>query len=473
MPTLPLIQHVYDYLLCRPPIAAVYLATAVSHSFLTLCHETDRVKIVLSRKEEVLHLEEEGEEGMIHSLLSSFPNIADDVLDDEGVAEILTSSAEDAINGLNHPFFKEELLQTATPDGHVDRDLGPILDHVKTESEQHEQPANNQEQSLDPEEGAAKNLPPLYEEAINSTFFKEERHQTSAPDEHVDRDFDPTEQHERPANNQEQGLDSDKVSQRDHNEDELRTARSSPKISEISPEHGEAGSATDEHILDKVEDPEMPVGDPISSISSLTAVKLEDDDEILPDCSVCPKMTKLFLTDLLKHADTLYNTFPPSHPDLSLSSIMGPQSVIFTWSESFSSLPSDNTAEAMVSRPELVVYPFVEPQKKSKESSESEEKTSKKTSRKRHKLRKSPFSHMERKTMVAGTVIVLGVAMAIYGVKASRSGDRSVYGLFHNFAEGHNGHASAKDWRRLGGWVGGAVAGVTTKIMNGLSSTGP
>jgi hypothetical protein len=29
MPTLPLIQHVFDFLLCRPPIAAVYLAAAV------------------------------------------------------------------------------------------------------------------------------------------------------------------------------------------------------------------------------------------------------------------------------------------------------------------------------------------------------------------------------------------------------------------------------------------------------------
>lgn len=30
MPTLPLIQHVFDYLLCRAPIAIVYLAAAVS-----------------------------------------------------------------------------------------------------------------------------------------------------------------------------------------------------------------------------------------------------------------------------------------------------------------------------------------------------------------------------------------------------------------------------------------------------------
>ena len=399
---------------------------------------------------------------MIHSLLSSFPNIADDALDEEeGVAN------EDAVNDLdNTSFFKDELLQTTSPDGHVDRDFDPILDHVKTESEQPERPAHNEEQELDLEKDVAGNSPPLDEGAINNSLIKEELLQTAAvPDGHVHRDVDPIEQDERPANNQEQGLDSDKVLQHHHDEDEVRTAISSPKISEISPEHGKAGSTTDEHILDKVEDPEMPAGDPNSIIPNLISVKLEDDDEILPECSVCPKLTKLFLTDLLKHADTLYNTFPPSHPGLSLSSIMGPQSVIFTWSESSSSLPSDNTAEAMVSRPELVVYPFIETQMESKESSESDEKTSKKTGRKRHKLRKSPFSHMERKTMVAGTVIVLGVAMAIYGVKASRTGDRSVYS--------HNGHTSAKDWRRLGGWVGGAVAGVTTKIVNGLSSTSP
>src|SRR3984957_2973365 len=33
MPTLPLVQHVFDYLLCRPPIYIVYLATVVRLSF--------------------------------------------------------------------------------------------------------------------------------------------------------------------------------------------------------------------------------------------------------------------------------------------------------------------------------------------------------------------------------------------------------------------------------------------------------
>lgn len=99
-----------------------------------------------------------------------------------------------------------------------------------------------------------------------------------------------------------------------------------------------------------------------------------------------------------------------------------------------------------------------------KESSEVEEKTSKRARRKYNKLRKSPFNHMEKKTMVAGTIIVLGVAMAIYGVQSSRIGDRSV---LHGFAEGH---VHTRDWKRFSGWVGGTFVGMSTRIMNGLSS---
>ena len=35
MPTLPLIQHVFDYLLCRHPIIVVYLAAAVCSKLVT------------------------------------------------------------------------------------------------------------------------------------------------------------------------------------------------------------------------------------------------------------------------------------------------------------------------------------------------------------------------------------------------------------------------------------------------------
>ena len=36
-PTLPLVQHIFDYLLVRPPLAIVYLVAAVSTSLLSQC----------------------------------------------------------------------------------------------------------------------------------------------------------------------------------------------------------------------------------------------------------------------------------------------------------------------------------------------------------------------------------------------------------------------------------------------------
>ena len=140
---------------------------------------------------------------------------------------------------------------------------------------------------------------------------------------------------------------------------------------------------------------------------------------------------------------------------------MGPQSVLFTWSENSAELPSDTTAEAMVSRPELVVYPFipeemledgVEGSSDSENWSEDEKRgpagraRSRKVREKggmRNKGRKTRrrskivnklqelfrvldgsaagrgMTQVDGRTMVAGAVLVLGVAMAIYGVKSS------------------------------------------------------
>ncbi|KAH9172749.1 rab-GTPase-TBC domain-containing protein [Lactarius sanguifluus] len=60
-PTLSLIQHIFDYLLVRPPLAIVYLVAAIT----------------LSRKDLVLKLGEGGDEGMIHSVLTGLPEFAD------------------------------------------------------------------------------------------------------------------------------------------------------------------------------------------------------------------------------------------------------------------------------------------------------------------------------------------------------------------------------------------------------------
>ncbi|KZO94132.1 hypothetical protein CALVIDRAFT_528916 [Calocera viscosa TUFC12733] len=62
VPTLPLIQHIWDFLLAWEPVMTVYLAAA----------------LILERKEEVLRrVEEEGDEGAMYVLLSGLPPLID------------------------------------------------------------------------------------------------------------------------------------------------------------------------------------------------------------------------------------------------------------------------------------------------------------------------------------------------------------------------------------------------------------
>lgn len=191
----------------------------------------------------------------------------------------------------------------------------------------------------------------------------------------------------------------------------------------------------------------------------------------------------LSLSSLLAHASHLQTLFPPSHPSLHLSEIMGPQSVVHTWSENFSDWPSDDEAEKMVSRIDLVVYssgPDAESDDDSEDQSEIDEETcqeirrgkgesqARTQKRKRNKLTKSklwnwhhrrqfpekPDHHrykhnlgagiatfasrllghrvekkVEKRTILAGAVVVLGVAVAMYGVKSGRSGSAAGSGL--------------------------------------------
>ncbi|GJJ15099.1 hypothetical protein Clacol_009374 [Clathrus columnatus] len=69
MPTLPLIQHVFDWLLCREPAASIWLETV----------------IIISKKDEILKLAQEGDDamGLIHAALTTLPPLSDEVCDTE------------------------------------------------------------------------------------------------------------------------------------------------------------------------------------------------------------------------------------------------------------------------------------------------------------------------------------------------------------------------------------------------------
>ena len=168
------------------------------------------------------------------------------------------------------------------------------------------------------------------------------------------------------------------------------------------------------------------------------------------------------LPTILAHSDLLFAQYPPDHSQLRLSSIMGPQSVVFTWSENFSDLPSDTTAEAMVGRPELVSYPIgpeemegSEDEGEDDEGSDSDSEYNDKKPGKTHRKRKGgkegviggpqkrtrrktikkrvqkllkrfstttgasqQITHVDGRTVVTGAVMMLAVAIAVYNIKA-------------------------------------------------------
>jgi hypothetical protein len=166
--------------------------------------------------------------------------------------------------------------------------------------------------------------------------------------------------------------------------------------------------------------------------------------------------TRISLPALLTHADALHALYPPTHPGLGIREIMGPGSVVFTWSEvdyggkedgggeGEGGLLGDDEAAEMVSHPELVVYPYIEPHHPSPSSPFSSEK---------HNPQTKPKRYETRTAVIIGAVIVLGVSVgvaAFYGARGSRGG----------------GGGGGWSWRKVGGKLIGA--GESLRVVDGL-----
>ena len=191
-----------------------------------------------------------------------------------------------------------------------------------------------------------------------------------------------------------------------------------------------------------------------------------------PPRNARPRRPRLSLTALLTQADALMQEYPPTHPRVALHSIMGPQSVVHTWAENARDLPPDDDAERMVARPELVVLPPPLPsplasddegwdadgEKEERERGtgrKGKEKGRRKTLRKPRRL---ADAIVQRKTIVAGAVLILGVAVAVYGLNGGLPG---AGGGGH----GHGGHRAA--WRKVGKMLGGLV-GIGERVLDGI-----
>ena len=396
VPTLPLIQHIFDYLLCRHPIAVVYLVTAVrsyhckhspGHWYSSLCI----YQILLSRRDEVSQLVEEGDEGMIHSVLSSLPELYEE--DDHAVP-------------------------------------------VEGEDAEHE------------------SIMPSLSEA--SRFENAHDHDNDATNADMSQ--------ERPV-----GLSDDSTA-----------AASISALSDTSSSLGDDDSTTvadtddDDVLSSKVADSlvttsalDRPFDDPSHDVSSedpaedLSEKRASSRASTVTQSEDVPPRPRVSLTSLLMQADDLYTRFPPSHPSIALSSVMGPQSVMLTWSEDPAELPSDDDAELMVTKPELVVLPYIEPD--DEVASDDEDVHGRHRGRRRGP-RKPKHLVLQRKTMVAGAVLVLGVAVAVYGMQNGSSA-----GLFRGFADSQQHRNSVgRGWKRMSSFVGGLVLGVGERIFEPL-----
>lgn len=177
-----------------------------------------------------------------------------------------------------------------------------------------------------------------------------------------------------------------------------------------------------------------------------------------------PHRPRISLSSVLKQADELFEQYPPTDPSINILTIMGPQSVMLTWSEHFDDLPSDDEAELMVLKPELVVLP--PPEEPPSDHGSDEESTSRKgkeksdTShsrrrRKLHKARPLGVIMVQRKAMVASAVVVLGVAMAVYGTGGFRG-------------DGGGGYRAHREWRALSRFVGALLFGAGEKLLDSV-----
>ena len=334
-------------------------------------------------------LREEGEEGMIHSLLSSLPDLYDDYESDEPASPIEASV---------------EVAGEASTKSAQEKDL--VIE------------------TLD-----AASSPECNDDGPNDVLFSEIESVTD-----ISSHSDDTTLMDESSNIGDAETDFPSTLEDDPTLVSGPTEKTSHHLQEPSTET--VGSF---HTVPEVADPEEPA---------------QVDEKAPEPVAEGTRRPRIHISTLLERADELFNRH---HLSIDLPSIMGPQSVMRTWTENPALLPTDDEAEIIVTRPHQVVLP--PPPEDDEEQAEKIEEDSVQHKRKRvrRRLRKpTRIASMvvERKAVVASAVLVLGVAMAVYGFQVA--------------PEPHHSHAAARELRRFSKYFGGIVIGAGTRLWEGV-----
>jgi TBC1 domain family member 20 len=381
------------------------------------------LQIIISRKAEVRRLEEQGEDGMVHSFLSGLPDLCD---------------------------VEDEVVDTKEGDaGDIKVELDGEMVHVKAEADDEtveaEVPQRPEKVPLEEWHGLTSNVP------VDGSIPSPAPETASKSETELSLEYGESELSTF-SSMQENGFDL--VSSPPSSFDGLQEQDGllKPTLETTTP-------GTHAHTPMSTLSP-SPSTSPPRSPSPTPSISSSISSDSVSSSNFLPKRLKIPLSTLLSQADALYLSYPPTHPSLALSEIMGPQSVVFTWSESEylgrggddRELDEDDEAESMVLQPELVVHPYIEPSSPLSSSDEGDEK-SKRRRHRRKKLQKPKSRLFETRTMVVSAVVVLGVSMAVYGIRAHG----------HAHAHGHGGLGIRGSWRK----IGGVLLGASERIVDG------
>ena len=379
---------------------------------------------------------------MLHSLLSSLPELSDGnepKQPNEEQSEPLTKNQElfidEKIAVVDYNEVPSEDFSSKVLENDVEPDFGeltvsePSLDHPNPEESGSDQSLHGIQVSL-PESNVLSDIDGFPQKKEESLYPKEKLEASLTNDVKTDSEEEKDETQSNAHTLLSSSIPSDLSS---------ADLDSSKPVSPIP----SSRSASPFHIDDHGDDHDDHDNDNGSPINSNLGESPRDDIRPSP---VSPRRRRnssitISLPSLLARADELLSQFPPNHPELHLEDILGPQSVVFTWSENSHDLASDSEAEAMVIRPDLVVRPFTEPDNNgedgdndvSDESSGRLGDDEKKTRKRRKRFRRSKKLNayylgnvqFDKKTVLAGAAVALGVAVAVHHLSSKEGGSSS------------------------------------------------
>ena len=362
-------------------------------------------QMILARKEEVTWLEAVGEEGMLHSILSSLPNLYEEGQEGDPSLPIpeAEGKTEDAV---------------ATVDNKNETGDFPNGDIAPGYTVKAEELTENASSAI-----------PLPSDVNEETAYRALPSESLPIEQESSGDIGVA----RPLSAPSSGTSMIESDNR---------VLDGVLLGDKSPTLTENGTTLVDESITKAE-PEGMKLTPTSASTPPSEPEPEGSDP-WPDTPGQPSKARMSLSSLLHQADDLLVRFPPTHPKLDLDKIMGHGSTIFTWSESASSIPSDDELEQYVGKPHLVVLPYVDPVEEAMTKEKETRELEMRKVERRAKLRESIFSraNVPRRAALAGAVLALGIAVAVYGTRAP--GD---------VGRGH--HRS--DLRRLLRYIGGLL----------------